>query len=113
MIFNGFFFLHHPTFTDQRKTLRLRLSALLLLSAVSVGAMEFSKPEFAFMAGTGLLVDVAPFGVEQVYPVLAGSLGTSGSPGLWIRPSFAMNRDSRMLRLPLHLSLDVFRTGSD
>lgn len=107
MIFNGFFSLERPTVIDPRVTLSFWLFALLLLSAVSAGAMESSKPELSFMTGTGVLIDIAPFGVEQVYPVLSVGVVTSGSPAFRIRPSFAMNRDSWMLRLPLHLSFDL------
>lgn len=77
----------------------------LSLSAVSARALEFPEP--SFMAGSGVLVDIAPFGVEQLYPSFSVGVGTSGSFALWFRPSFAINQDSWMLRLPLFLSLDL------
>lgn len=94
-----------------KKITALLFALFLLLSLVSLNAWDFSEPSFT--VGSGLVVDIAPFGVEQLYPTLSAGVGTSGSPGLWLRPSLAVNSDSRMFRLPLHLSLDVFKTGSD
>ncbi len=84
---------------------------LLLLALVSVNAVDLPDP--AFSVSAGLVVDIAPFGVEQLYPTLSAGVGSSGSPGLRLLSSLAMNGESRMLRLPIHFSFDVFSLELD
>lgn len=94
-----------------KKSTILILSFLFFLCIVPVSAMDL--PDSFITLGTGAVLDVAPFGLEQVYPVLTGSLGVKlgprVSPFLFIHPSLAINEDSGMFRFPLLLGLDLWK----
>lgn len=58
---------------------------------------------------TGATVDVAPFGVEQVYFTGQVEGFLAGAVGLGVKASFAIHEDSTMLRLPAVLRLRLLR----
>ena len=60
---------------------------------------------------TGATVDMAPFGVEQVYFTgqAEGFLAGAVAPG--VKASYAVNADSTMLRLPVVLRLRLLRSA--
>lgn len=87
---------------------RSAVSALLFLTVlvVPVSSLDISKP--AIGLSSGILVDVAPFGVEQVYFTVQGSYTLPGALSLSIKPSFSRNNSSKMFRIPLAVNVSRY-----
>lgn len=60
---------------------------------------------------TGVVFDIASFGVERLYLSGQASGFVTGAVGPGIKAAFAVNTDSTMLRLPVVLRLRLFRNA--
>ena len=71
---------------------------LLLFSAFTLPAENMNSS--SLLLTSGITVDVAPFGIEQVYFTLKGAWVYEGPALFGVMPSFSVNPSSRMLRVP-------------
>ena len=69
-----------------------------LISASILPAENFNNSTLHLTSG--ITVDVAPFGIEQVYFTLKGDWVYRCPVLLGVSPSYSVNRSSRMLRVP-------------
>lgn len=85
--------------------------ALLLFTVLCVPLYADGAQTAVLTLSTGAIVDLAPFGVEQVYFTgqAEGFLAGAVAPG--VKASFAVNAESTMLRLPAVLRLRLFRSA--
>ena len=93
----------------KRRTILFTIVVLLFSLSDSIPAANAEKAVVAF--STGVTVDIAPFGVEQVYFTgqAEGFLAGAVAPGA--KASYAVNADSTMLRLPAVVRLLLFRSA--
>lgn len=103
----GFFL--NPLFHSHCPLIKMKFILLLcifLLFCVYLQADDISKPALA--VSSGITLDIAPFGIEQLYFTLQGFFTTPGILSLAFKPAISVNESSLMLRLPLYTNLRIF-----
>ena len=90
------------------RSFRSPFSVLLLLTVfiVPIFAVDINKPVVGL--ASGVTIDIAPFGVEQIYFTAQGSYTLPGALSFSLRPSFSLTESSKMFRIPLVLNLSMF-----
>ena len=91
-----------------------RFSAILILLVIpliSISALDLSGQRVSVSAGVTL--DIAPFGLEQVYYTFQAEYILPGTITAGIRPAFSFNESSYMFRIPLVGSLQVFERSDE
>jgi len=81
--------------------LRPPVSGLLfifLLYSISLPAVDLNKAVFGL--SSGVTVDLAPFGIEQIYFTTQGLYTFPGTVALSLRPSVSIANSSNMFRIP-------------
>lgn len=68
--------------------------------------MDINKP--AFGLSSGILVDIAPFGIEQIYFTTQGLYTFPGTVAFSLRPSVSIANSSYMFRIPLVINFSRF-----
>ncbi len=63
--------------------------------------MDLNRPALWFSAG--MTLDIAPFGLEQTFFSLQSEITSPGTVALAFKPSFLINSDVTIIRLPLIL----------
>ena len=93
--------------------LRSPVSILLFLTVfvVPIFAVDINKP--AVGLASGITVDIAPFGIEQLYFTAQGSYTLPGAIALSLKPAISINDSSRMIRVPLVINLSMYVDKKD
>jgi len=76
----------------------------------SLSAVDMDKSSAALTSG--ITVDVAPFGIEQVYFTVKGFYSFKGPVKVSFMPSFSVNHSSVMLRVPLVIEFSGYLGSS-
>ena len=79
---------------------------IFLLCSITISAIDINKP--AIGVASGVTVDIAPFGIEQLYFTAQGSYTLPGVIALSLRPSISINDSSTMIRVPLLINLSMY-----
>ncbi|MCK5152956.1 MAG: hypothetical protein KAQ93_01235 [Spirochaetales bacterium] len=87
---------------------RSAVSVLLLLTVfiVPLSSIDINKP--AVGLSSGILVDIAPFGIEQIYFTAQGLYTLPGTLTLSLRPSVSIADSSNMFRIPLVINISGY-----
>lgn len=86
--------------------LRSAVCVLLFFLVVSLSAVDINKPVVGI--SSGVTIDIAPFGIEQIYITAQGLYTFPGTFAFSFRPSISIADSSKMLRIPLVLNLSVY-----
>lgn len=78
----------------------------LLFFVVPLSAIDINKPVCGL--SSGILIDVAPFGIEQIYFTAQGLYTFPGTVAFSLRPSVSITNSSSMLRIPLVVNYSRF-----
>jgi len=78
----------------------------LLIFVAPLSAVEINK--HAVGLSSGILIDVAPFGIEQIYFTAQGLYTFSGTVAFSLRPSVSIANSLNMLRIPLVVNYSRF-----
>ena len=87
---------------------RSAVSILLFLSVfvVPLSAIDINKPVWGL--SSGILIDIAPFGIEQIYFTTQGLYTFPGTVAFSLRPSVSFANSSNMFRIPLVINFSRF-----
>jgi len=84
---------------------RTPASVLLFLIAFVVPLSSVEINKYAVGLSSGILIDVAPFGIEQVYFTAQGLYTFPGVLAPSLRPSVSVTNSSDMFRIPLVINI--------
>jgi hypothetical protein len=106
-----------PEAEDRRKVcmkkffssrLRTPVSVLLFLMVfvVPLSAIDINKPVCGI--SSGILIDIAPFGIEQIYFTTQVLYTFPGTAALSLRPSVSIANSSNMFRIPFVINFSGY-----
>jgi len=84
----------------------LPIFIFLSVFVVPLSAIDINKP-FAGLA-SGITIDIAPFGIEQIYFTAQGLYTSPGTVAFSLRPSVSIANSSNMFRIPLVINFSRF-----